>query len=139
VKSGLEKLRNLLPFSDAKEGPLSALTLSGERLMGTLGKGVMSGASDLYSAAVKVFAKLPIPSFIDTLISPVLGDIPPLPTVGMQIEGGTAARTMGNRTAGGSNETILIHIGNITLPNVENADSFIKGLQNILIEGGIVL
>ncbi|MBU0970150.1 MAG: phage tail tape measure protein, partial [Proteobacteria bacterium] len=30
VKTGLMKVRNLLPFSDAKEGPLSALTSSGQ-------------------------------------------------------------------------------------------------------------
>ena len=35
VKGGLQKIRNLLPFSDAKEGPLSTLTLSGQRTMTT--------------------------------------------------------------------------------------------------------
>jgi len=34
------KIRNMLPFSDAKEGPLSDLTASGKMMMDTLGKGI---------------------------------------------------------------------------------------------------
>lgn len=40
VKSGLQKIRNMLPFSDAKEGPLSTLTLSGQRTMTTYAQGL---------------------------------------------------------------------------------------------------
>lgn len=40
VKGGLQKIRNLLPFSDAKEGPLSTLTLSGQRTMTTYAQGL---------------------------------------------------------------------------------------------------
>lgn len=40
VKSGLAKIRNLLPFSDAKEGPLSTLTLSGRRVLETITTGI---------------------------------------------------------------------------------------------------
>lgn len=40
VKGGLQKIRNLLPFSDAKEGPLSTLTLSGQRTMTTYARGL---------------------------------------------------------------------------------------------------
>ncbi len=47
VKSSLTKLRNLLPFSDAKEGPLSTLTLSGARLIETFGAGVESAGPGL--------------------------------------------------------------------------------------------
>lgn len=35
-----QKIRNLLPFSDAKEGPLSTLTLSGQRTMTTYAHGL---------------------------------------------------------------------------------------------------
>ena len=45
----LAGLRNLLPFSDAKEGPLSTLTLSGARLMTTLGEGMNAGFPGLYA------------------------------------------------------------------------------------------
>lgn len=40
VKSGLQRIRNMLPFSDAKEGPLSSLTLSGQRTMTTYAHGL---------------------------------------------------------------------------------------------------
>jgi TP901 family phage tail tape measure protein len=40
VKGGLQKIRNLLPFSDAKEGPLSQLTLSGRRVFETVTTGM---------------------------------------------------------------------------------------------------
>lgn len=40
VKDGLQRIRNMLPFSDAKEGPLSTLTLSGQRTMTTYAHGL---------------------------------------------------------------------------------------------------
>jgi hypothetical protein len=40
VKGIFQKVRDLLPFSDAKEGPLSTLTLSGQRTMTTFAEGV---------------------------------------------------------------------------------------------------
>lgn len=40
VKGIFDKVRNLLPFSDAKEGPLSELTLSGSRVMTTMAEGI---------------------------------------------------------------------------------------------------
>ena len=40
VKSGLNRVRQLLPFSDAKEGPLSTLTLSGKRVFTTITEGM---------------------------------------------------------------------------------------------------
>ena len=40
IESVFGKVRGLLPFSDAKEGPLAALTASGKSIMGTLGEGV---------------------------------------------------------------------------------------------------
>lgn len=40
VKEGLAKVRKLLPFSDAKEGPLSTLTLSGRRVFETISTGM---------------------------------------------------------------------------------------------------
>lgn len=40
VKDGLQKIRNMLPFSDAKTGPLSTLTLSGQRTMTTYAEGL---------------------------------------------------------------------------------------------------
>jgi len=44
VKGGLQKIRNMLPFSDAKTGPLSTLTLSGHRTMTTYATGLQQMA-----------------------------------------------------------------------------------------------
>lgn len=52
VKGIFEKVRNLLPFSDAKEGPLSTLTLSGQRTMTTYAEGVAL-AQDAPSQAIE--------------------------------------------------------------------------------------
>lgn len=52
------KVRKLLPFSDAKEGPLSHLTLNGRRVMETVTTGI-NQTSDLPSEAVsKSFKKV---------------------------------------------------------------------------------
>jgi hypothetical protein len=40
VEGAFAEVREYLPFSDAKKGPLSQLTLSGQRIMTTLGDGV---------------------------------------------------------------------------------------------------
>ena len=40
VQGGLQKIRNMLPFSDAKTGPLSQLTLSGKKVMTTFAGGI---------------------------------------------------------------------------------------------------
>lgn len=50
VQGVLSKVRQMLPFSDAKVGPLSDLTLSGQRMVETLAKGVMQARSDLEGA-----------------------------------------------------------------------------------------
>ena len=52
VRGGLQRIRNLLPFSDAKEGPLSTLTLSGQRTMTTYAHG-LALAQDAPAAAME--------------------------------------------------------------------------------------
>lgn len=52
VKDGLQKIRNMLPFSDAKTGPLSTLTLSGQRTMTTYAEG-LHRAEDAPAAAME--------------------------------------------------------------------------------------
>ena len=60
VKSALAKVRQLLPFSDAKEGPLSDLTLSGSRVFTTFNDG-MAQTADLPANTVEgAFEKLPL-------------------------------------------------------------------------------
>lgn len=43
VRGVLSRLRNLLPFSDAREGPLASLTASGRAIPSTLAEGVRAG------------------------------------------------------------------------------------------------
>ena len=52
----LDYLRSFLPFSDAKRGPLSDLTKSGERLFGTMADGMQKGASGLVSMFSKTIS-----------------------------------------------------------------------------------
>lgn len=52
VKNIFAKVRELLPFSDAHEGPLSQLTLSGHRTMSTIAEGIMTG-EDLPAEAIE--------------------------------------------------------------------------------------
>jgi phage-related protein len=47
ISGVLQSARNLLPFSDAKEGPFSDLTLSGKRVIETISKGVHSASGEL--------------------------------------------------------------------------------------------
>lgn len=59
VKSGLGKIRNMLPFSDAKEGPLSELTLSGRKVFETLSMGMNMEAPILKRTTELAFAGIP--------------------------------------------------------------------------------
>lgn len=56
VKSGLLRIRDMLPFSDAKEGPLSTLTLSGARMMETIGAGISAAKPGLVKTMTGVMA-----------------------------------------------------------------------------------
>lgn len=56
VTGVFKKVRNLLPFSDAKEGPLSQLTLSGARIMDTMGAGITGAAPGLHRSMAKALA-----------------------------------------------------------------------------------
>ena len=67
LKGGLQKVRDNLPFSDAREGPLSDLTESGRSLMRTLAEGVMLGRMDLHNALVQALPVAPSPSAFHAL------------------------------------------------------------------------
>ena len=58
VKSGLQKIRNMLPFSDAKEGPLNQLTLSGTKVLTTLTSGIEKVENVPAEAVEKSFSKI---------------------------------------------------------------------------------
>lgn len=56
IKGGLSKIRKMLPFSDAKEGPLSQLTLSGRKVFQTLAAGMNMEAPILQRTTNLAFA-----------------------------------------------------------------------------------
>lgn len=58
VKSIFGKVRELLPFSDAHEGPFSKLTLSGQRVITTLTKGIYEEENEPAKAVEKSFSKV---------------------------------------------------------------------------------
>lgn len=58
VKDIFAKVRELLPFSDAHEGPLSELTLSGHRTMSTIAEGIETGSDLPYQAVEKGLGKI---------------------------------------------------------------------------------
>ena len=58
VKNGLQKIRNMLPFSDAKTGPLSQLTLSGTKVMSTFAGGIQKGGNMPAQAAEESFGQI---------------------------------------------------------------------------------
>lgn len=80
VREGLARIRRMLPFSDAKEGPLSTLTLSGSRLMTTLATGVNAGSPALHSAVEKGFSSiLPQKAKVDVLPAYMATKFPVMP------------------------------------------------------------
>lgn len=91
IGAAFEKVRGLLPFSDAKEGPLSALTQSGRAVMDTLGAGITQGQGELYQkfkavtgtvagiAAGAGIALSPGPAGGGVQANPTLPDLPRAP------------------------------------------------------------
>lgn len=58
IKGIFQKVRNLLPFSDAKEGPLSELTLSGRRVLDTIGDGMAQRQNVPAEMTERAFSKV---------------------------------------------------------------------------------
>ncbi|MDD2853886.1 MAG: phage tail tape measure protein, partial [Desulfuromonadaceae bacterium] len=79
ISEVFDKVRNLLPFSDAKEGPLSQLTLSGSRIMTTLGEGITGEAGGLRQTMANALAGAALVTTVG--ITPALADMPKLPTL----------------------------------------------------------
>lgn len=120
VSSILGRVRNLLPFSDAKEGPLSQLTLSGQRVMDTLGEGITGAAPQLRATAVDALSGVDIA----TEQAPNAAAIN---ATGAQIgQGRQQARREGGRV-------VIQHLS-VTLPGVKDGDGFVAALQRLVAE-----
>lgn len=66
VKNGMKKVREYLPFSDAKKGPLSDLTLSGQRFAETFAQGIYKGSGAIAEAASSSLALTGMPQTAQT-------------------------------------------------------------------------
>ena len=142
----LGRLRDLLPFSDAKEGPLSTLTLSGARLMSTLGEGMNAGFPGLYATLSNKLSSLKesIGTWWDGLWgngvpAPVTGEAPMVPDAPGMSADVAEARSRQGLAAGDQaavSQSWTLHIANITLPNVKNGQSFYEDLQAAATEMG---
>ncbi len=142
----LGRLRDLLPFSDAKEGPLSTLTLSGARLMSTLGEGMNAGFPGLYATLSNKLSSLKesIGTWWDGLWgngvpAPVTGEAPMVPDAPGMSADVAEARSWQGLAAGDQaavSQSWTLHIANITLPNVKNGQSFYEDLQAAATEMG---
>ena len=200
VSGVFSKVREFLPFSDAHEGPLSTLTLSGSRMMTTLAEGVAKGSDALKESVGAALADvngemtgsaLPeprageIPDFARPLqpdlpglalpdvpalslaqpnlpglalpdVPPLslaqpelpelpdlaLPDVPPLSLAQPELpafsipeapavapEEMTPGRDHAEGEAKSANQTVTIHIGTINMPDVTDAQGFLKNLQ----------
>lgn len=144
----LSKLRNLLPFSDAKEGPLSTLTLSGSRLMSTLGEGMNAGFPGLYNTLTGKLGSLKesLGNWWDGLWSDKHGvpgpeapqgpEIPDAPGAPEDMAETRARRAGGAGDRATAPQSWTLHIANITLPNVKDAQDFFADLQAAAMEMG---
>jgi len=117
VKEIFSKVRNLLPFSDAKEGPLSQLTLSGSRIMSTLGEGIAGGAAGLHRTMAAALAGAALTTSIAVAA----------PSGSAKAALGGAARAEKSATVQG--KSFAIHIERLELPGVSNGADFVKQLQ----------
>ncbi len=137
----LSKVREFLPFSDAKRGPLSTLTQSGMALMSTLGEGVVANLGGLLGPLQGVLGAVGehlsgwFPSLselfgTDDVPTPSSVPEPRLDEVIPAQPQNRAARAA--KEAAGQN--ITINIARLELPNVQEPQDFIKQLQGLVAE-----
>ncbi len=127
-------VRVQLPHSDAKIGPLSSLTLSGTRLMETLGKGVVKGAPGLQKTMATALAGVALTTTmtVDPALAAGSLQIPQPPAVTPVPLAANQAQQ--NRSTANEGKKVVIQIGKIELPGVSNGADFVKQLQ-ALVEG----
>ncbi|WP_181454628.1 phage tail tape measure protein [Paenibacillus dendritiformis] len=84
VKNIFGKVREFLPFSDAKVGPLSDLTYSGSKIPGTIAEGVAKGARQLRAAAHNMMEGLGLDRAFAFRLAPEAPASVPMPEVQRQ-------------------------------------------------------
>lgn len=135
IKKGVALIDDYLPHSDARKGPLSRLTWSGQRLMTTFAAGIPKGYQTLQSAVQKGWDILTFPSGENQgnpfEVGGGSGKNPPPPIDG---EGPNVAKRAATKTGG-----ISFH-GPVTFKfdKVEKPEDFMKQLQELAAETGAV-
>jgi len=124
VRSGFEKVRQMLPFSDAKEGPFSALTLNGSKIMSTLGVGIQQATPALHKTVAASLAGVSLAAAVD---------ITPAVAAPRRVEA-VQERVVKEQANKPVSKGMTLTIEKLVLPNVDNAESFIRQLQE-LVEG----
>lgn len=129
VKRGLQWVRNLLPFSDAKEGPLSALTKSGSALVETFAGGVQRAMPGLAGVVADGLSGAQL-----ALSAPIVAPAPVLPAApAVDLAGLLGPRLPGQAPQGPSGQRPLLIQGDVHL-HVEKMDSpgdFFKVLRRL--------
>jgi hypothetical protein len=125
----LGKIRNLLPFSDAKEGPLSALTASGRAMMETVGTGIMQGAPSLAGAVRGAVAGAATAMAITAPGIDAAG--PPMPAMHAQTQDESAIQRP-RSNAGTGSKSVVINIDQVRLDGVRDPRSFVAELQQLV-------
>ncbi|MBF0454947.1 MAG: phage tail tape measure protein [Magnetococcales bacterium] len=144
VKGVLNKVRNLLPFSDAKEGPLSQLTLSGAKILDTLGVGMQGAAPGLRKTALAALSGIALAAPIvmpeiataapttiqDTVVTTPtsLGPVPPVRLDGNRDET-VDSKGQGKASHTTNSRKTVITIHKIVLPGVTDPESFERRLR----------
>lgn len=122
VTGVFSQVRQLLPFSDAKAGPFSQLTASGQAILATLGKGVASAQPVFAAALSDAFGAASAVLTPDMAIGAEL----------MATPQDAAAGADGQRGQGRGEARIIIQNLTLTLPDVQDAQGLAEGLSRLV-------
>lgn len=118
IKGGLQKIRNMLPFSDAKTGPLSQLTLSGKKVMTTFSGGIEQETSLPSETVQKAFEEINFSTA--------------LPSTEIQKEKNTNESKEDSSTQTAGKKTVIEHLHlNIDLKKIEEIKKLLQLLEEI--------
>ncbi len=124
VKSIFQRVRNLLPFSDAREGPLSRLTLSGQRMMQTLGMGISVAAPEFRKAVAAGLAGVALTTAVAVKPMPAQASMPAPPAVTRMV---APAESMARATA--------VNPG-LAAPKIETPDITVSAPPSVSVPSG---
>ncbi|PKN67190.1 MAG: phage tail tape measure protein [Deltaproteobacteria bacterium HGW-Deltaproteobacteria-15] len=153
VKGVLGKIANLIPHSDAKEGPLSGLTTSGRAIMETLGAGVSAAAPGLHKTMAGALAGAALTTSVALspmqMFEPPIQDLsakaawesqaiapPKIPDLAAKVDWSAVRAESAGKPVAETKRSGGVHIASlsVTLPGVTDAGGFVEELKR-LVEG----